>query len=152
MRFLHTSDWHLGMTFRGGVSYRRDQKYMIEHICRIAVDEQVDGILLAGDVFDKSIASQEALQLYDEAMTYICGTLGIPVYLIAGNHDGAERIAQCNELLKKSGLYIAGALEETPQVVNAGNVDIYLLPWISTDKVKSVYPDEAEQVHSMEDA
>ena len=39
MRFLHTSDWHLGMTFRGGVSYRRDQKYMIEHICRIAVDE-----------------------------------------------------------------------------------------------------------------
>ncbi len=152
MRFLHTSDWHLGMTFRGGVSYRRDQKYMIEHICRIAVDEQVDGILFAGDVFDKSIASQEALQLYDEAMTYICGTLGIPVYLIAGNHDGAERISQCNELLKKSGLYIAGALEETPQVVNAGNVDIYLLPWISTDKVKSVYPDEAEQVHSMEDA
>ena len=54
MRFLHTSDWQLGMTFRGGVSYRRDQKYMIEHICRIAVDEQVDGILLAGDVFDKS--------------------------------------------------------------------------------------------------
>lgn len=152
MRFLHTSDWHLGMTFRGGVSYRRDQKYMIDHICRIAVDEQVDGILLAGDVFDKSIASQEALQLYDEVMTHICGTLGIPVYLIAGNHDGAERISQCNELLKKSGLYIAGALEETPQIINAGNVDIYLLPWISTDKVKSVYPDEAEQVHSMEDA
>ena len=152
MRFLHTSDWHLGMTFRGGVSYRRDQKYMIDHICRIAVDEQVDGILLAGDVFDKSIASQEALQLYDEVMTHICGTLGIPVYLIAGNHDGAERISQCNELLKKSGLYIAGALEETPQIINAGNVDIYLLPWISTDKVKSIYPDEAEQVHSMEDA
>ena len=152
MRFLHTSDWHLGMTFRGGVSYRRDQKYMIDHICRIAVDEQVDGILLAGDVFDKSIASQEALQLYDEVMTHICGTLGIPVYLIAGNHDGAERISQCNELLKKSGLYIAGALEGTPQIINAGNVDIYLLPWISTDKVKSIYPDEAEQVHSMEDA
>ena len=152
MRFLHTSDWHLGMTFRGGVSYRRDQKYMIDHICRIAVDEQVDGILLAGDVFDKSIASQEALQLYDEVMTHICGTLGIPVYLIAGNHDGAERISQCNELLKKSGLYIAGALEEIPQIINAGNVDIYLLPWISTDKVKSIYPDEAEQVRSMEDA
>ena len=152
MKFLHTSDWHLGMTFRGGISYRADQKFAIEKICRIAVDEKVDGILLAGDVFDKSIASQEALQLYDEVMTYICGSLNIPVYLIAGNHDGAERISQCNELLKKSGLYIAGALEEKPQVVNCGDVDIYLLPWISTDKVKSVYPEEGETISIMEEA
>jgi len=93
MRFLHTSDWHLGMTFRGGVSYALDQKYVIEKICQIAVDEKVDGILLAGDVFDKSIASTEALHVYDEVMTYICATLEIPVYVIAGNHDGAERIS-----------------------------------------------------------
>ncbi len=152
MKFLHTSDWHLGMTFRGGISYRDDQKYAINKICQIAVDEKVDGILLAGDVFDKSIASQEALQLYDEVMTYICSTLNIPVYLIAGNHDGAERISQCNELLKKSGLYIAGALEEKPYVVNAGDVDIYLLPWISTDKVRTTYPEECESISSMEEA
>lgn len=152
MRFLHTSDWHLGMTFRGGVSYALDQKYVIEKICQIAVDEKVDGILLAGDVFDKSIASSEALHLYDEVMTYICATLEIPVYVIAGNHDGAERISSCNELLKKSGLYIAGALSDQPQVVNAGDVDIYLLPWISTDRVKAVYPDKADEIHSMEDA
>ncbi|MBR3306211.1 MAG: exonuclease SbcCD subunit D [Lachnospiraceae bacterium] len=152
MKFLHTSDWHLGMTFRGGVSYAMDQRYAIEKICQIAVDEKVDGILLAGDVFDKSIASAEAVHLYDEVMTYICGTIGIPVYLIAGNHDGAERISQCNELLKKSGLFIAGALSDTAQVINAGDVDIYLLPWISTDKVKSVYPDESDKISSMEDA
>ena len=152
MKFLHTSDWHLGMTFRGGISYKDDQKYVINEICKIAVDEKVDGILLAGDVFDKGIASQEAIQIYDEVMTYICATLNIPVYLIAGNHDGAERISQCNELLKKSGLFIAGALEQEPQVVNAGDVDIYMLPWISTDKVKSVYPEAAENINSMEDA
>lgn len=51
MKFLHTSDWHLGMTFRGGISYCLDQKYAIEQICKIAVEEKVDGILLAGDVF-----------------------------------------------------------------------------------------------------
>ncbi|MBP5164812.1 MAG: exonuclease SbcCD subunit D [Lachnospiraceae bacterium] len=152
MRFLHTSDWHLGMTFRGGVSYAVDQKYVIEKICRIASDEKVDGILLAGDVFDKSIASSEALHLYDEVMTYICATLEIPVYVIAGNHDGAERISSCNGLLKKSGLYIAGALSDKPQVVNTGDVDIYLLPWISTDRVKATYPDEADEIRSMEDA
>ncbi len=152
MKFLHTSDWHLGMTFRGGFSYYEDQQFAINKICQIAVDEKVDGILLAGDVFDKSIASQEALQLYDETMTYICGSLNIPVYLIAGNHDGAERISQCNELLKKSGLYIVGALEKKLSVVNVGDVDIYMLPWISTDKVKSVFPEESQDVVSLEDA
>ena len=152
MRFLHTSDWHLGMTFRGGVSYASDQKYAIDRICRIAMDERVDGILLAGDVFDKSIASAEALKLYDEVMTHICSVLNIPVYVIAGNHDGAERLSQCNELLKKSGLYIAGSLSERPQVVSTGDVDIYLLPWISTDRVKAVYPDAAEEINSMEAA
>lgn len=152
MKLLHTSDWHLGMTLRGGFSYELDQKYAIEKICKIAVDEKVDGILIAGDVFDKSIASKEAIQLYDDIMTYICNTLDIPIYLIAGNHDGAERISQCSELLKKSGLYIAGSLSEKPQVINKGDVDIYLLPWISTDKVKSVYPDEIDNINSLEDA
>ncbi|MBO5610102.1 MAG: exonuclease SbcCD subunit D [Eubacterium sp.] len=152
MRFLHTSDWHLGMTFRGGMSFESDQKYAIDKICKIAEDEKVDGILLAGDIFDKSIASQDAIKLYDEIMTYVCGTLNLPVYMIAGNHDGAERLSQCNELLKKSGLYIAGSLQDKPQVVNVGDVDIYLLPWISTDKVKSIYPEEIENINSMEDA
>ena len=152
MKFLHTSDWHLGMTFRGGVSYALDQKYAIGQICRIAEDEKVNGILLAGDVFDKSIASAEALRVYDEILTHICAELGIPVYMIAGNHDGAERISQCSELLKQSGLFIAGALTAEPQVINAGDVDIYLLPWISTDRVKATYPDRAEEIDSMEDA
>ncbi len=152
MKLLHTSDWHLGMTFKSGLTYREDQRFFIDKICEIAINEKVDGILLAGDVFDKSIASQDALLLYNEAMTYICGTLGIPVYIVAGNHDGAERIASCNELLKKSGLYIAGALSDKPQVVNLGNTDIYLLPWISTDKVKAIFPEKAEEITSMEDA
>ncbi len=152
MKFLHTSDWHLGMTFRGGVSFAADQRFAIEKICETAVEEKVDGILLAGDVFDKSIASSEALHIYDETMTRICAELGIPVYMIAGNHDGAERISQCNELLKKSGLYIAGALSNDPQIINTSDVDIYLLPWISTDKVKAVYPDRAEEISSLEDA
>ncbi len=140
------------MTFRGGVSYAEDQRYAIDGICRIAEEEGVCGILLAGDVFDKSIASSEALRLYDEAITHICGALKIPVFMIAGNHDGAERIAQCRELLRGSGLYIAGILSEKPQKANIGDVDIYLLPWISTDKVRAVYPERAEEIESMEDA
>jgi len=152
MKLLHTSDWHLGMTFSGGISYKEDQEFAIQKICEIAVNEKVDGILLAGDVFDKSIASHDALDTYNAVITYICTTLNIPVYIIAGNHDGADRISQLRELLKKSGLFICGALEEKPYVVSLNDTDIFLLPWISTDKVKSIYPQEAESIKTMEDA
>lgn len=149
MKLLHTSDWHLGMTFRGGISYDDDQRYMIDQICKVAVKEKVEGILLAGDVFDKGIASQDALKLYDETMTRICGEMKIPIYMIAGNHDGAKRLSSCNKLLANSGLHIVGELTDYPQYVTADDVDIYFLPWISTDKVKSLYDDEIE---SLEDA
>jgi len=152
MKLLHTSDWHLGMSYRNGATYAMDQRFFIDRICKIAIENKVDGIMIAGDIFDKSIASQEALQIYDGVMTYICGDLNIPVYIIAGNHDGAERLSSCNELLKKSGLFIAGALRNKPEVINNGDVDIYMLPWISTDKVKSVYPEYAKDVETMEDA
>lgn len=151
MKLIHTSDWHLGMTYRGG-NYGEDQRFFIEKICEIALKEQAEGIIIAGDVFDKSIAAAEAVALYDEAMTRICVDLGLKVYLVAGNHDGAERLSQCNALLRKSGLFIAGALEAEPIVINEGDTDLYLLPWISTDKVKSIFPNEAEQITSLERA
>lgn len=152
MKLLHTSDWHLGMALRGGISYAIDQKYVINEICKIASNEGVDGILIAGDVYDKSIASQEAMKMCSEIISYICAGLKIPVYMIAGNHDGPERISQFADLLVNSGLYIAGSLSEQVKTINIGDVDIYLLPWISTDKVKTVYPDMADKVVSMEDA
>lgn len=152
MKLLHTSDWHLGMTYRNGITYEQDQRYVINSICNIAKNKNVDGILIAGDVFDKSIASQDAIKLYDEIITYICTSLHIPVYMIAGNHDGAERLSQCSEILKLGGLNICGSLSETPYVINKGDVDIYLLPWISTDKVKSVYYERADEINSLEDA
>ena len=152
MKLLHTSDWHLGMARPGGMTYESDQNYVIGEVCRIAEEEDADGILLAGDVFDKSVASRDAIRMYDRIMTRICGEMKIPVYLIAGNHDGAARIAQCSDLLRASGLFIAGALTKEPRVIDGGDADIFLLPWISTDKVKSVYPEEAEKIRSLEDA
>lgn len=152
MKLLHTSDWHLGLTFSGGISFEADQRYALDSILEIISEEHVDGVLISGDVFDKSIVSQEALRLYDEYITRICIDLNVPVFLIAGNHDSPERLSGCRKLLEKSGLYICGVLEKEPCIINRGDTDIYLLPWISTDKVKSLYPDEAEKIVSMEDA
>lgn len=152
MKLIHTSDWHLGMLCRNGQNYADDQRFFVNQICETARREGAEGVIIAGDIFDKSIASQEAITLYDEAMTKLCNEYGLKVYIVAGNHDGAERLAQCNTLLRNSGLFIAGSLKAEPQVVNEGSTDIYLLPWISTDRVKSAYPDEAELVTSLEAA
>lgn len=152
MKLLHTSDWHLGMTFRNGMSFDEDQRFFIDKICEISTDNNVDALLIAGDIFDRSIASKDAINLYDEAVTYICSKLKIPVFIIAGNHDGAYRLASCKRLLKNSGLFIMGALEEEISVETIGDVDIYMLPWISTDKVKSIYPKEADNISNLEDA
>ena len=152
MKLLHTSDWHLGITMRGASNYNQDQKYIIGEICKIASSESVDGIIIAGDVFDKNVASLEAIRLYDEVITDISSSLNIPVFIIAGNHDGSDRLSQLNRLLVNSGVYIAGSLEREPKMYNFGDTDIYMLPWISTDRVKTIYPEDAEKIESLEDA
>lgn len=152
MKLLHTSDWHLGMTFRNGISYADDQRFFIEKICDIAIEHKVQAIMIAGDIYDKSIASKEAIDLYNRAIEKMCLELEIPVLIIAGNHDGAERLSMLSELLKKAGLYVQGALTKEPAIVNLGDTDIFMLPWITTDKVKTIYTEEADNINTIEDA
>lgn len=151
MKLLHTSDWHLGISFRGA-SAAEDQRYFIEQIRHIITEHGVDAVLIAGDVFDRSIASAEAIALYDEAVTSICAGLHVRLFIIAGNHDGAQRLAQCGRLLETAGLYVCGSLEREPRGIISGDAEIFMLPWISTDKVRALYPEEADGIVSMQDA
>ncbi len=151
MKLLHTSDWHLGAS-EGEHSLKNDQVHFIEEILRIIEEKKVDAVLIAGDVYDRSVASAEAIKLYDEAMTRICMDLKVPVLMIAGNHDSAERLSSCSDLLAKAGLHVQGALEKEIACVSFEDTDIYLLPWITEAKVKSIYPEKAEQITSMEEA
>jgi len=151
MKLLHTSDWHLGMAFRG-VDIQEDQKHFLEQIYKIIKEEKIEGVLLAGDVFDRSVASSDAIALYDAAMTKICIELNVPVMMAAGNHDGAERLASCNQLLKKSGLYIAGSLKREIEPIIFEDTEVYLLPWFTLEKARAVYPEYAEEMHTLEEA
>ena len=151
MILLHTSDWHLGAA-EGVRPLLEDQEFFIEEICRIIDREGVNAVLIAGDVFDRSVSSAEAIRLYDHAMTSICLKRGIPACIIAGNHDSAERLASCSRLLSEVGLHIAGALTRTPQVASLGDTEVFLLPWITEAKVKGVFPEEKEGIQSLEDA
>lgn len=151
MKLLHTSDWHLGMTDCER-SLLEDQRFFIDEICKIVEAEQIDAVLIAGDVYDRSVPSGEAIRLYDYAVTRICKDLHIPILMIAGNHDSAERLSNCSELLAASGLYVCGAIEREPQVVAFGDAEVFLLPWITEEKVKSIYPESRESVQSLADA
>ncbi|MGN0633552.1 MAG: exonuclease SbcCD subunit D [Oscillospiraceae bacterium] len=151
MRFLHTSDWHLG-AMDADRSLSDDQRFFIDKICEVITEKNIDAVLLAGDVFDRSVPSAEAIKLYDLAMTKICLELHVPVLCIAGNHDGAERLSSCCELLEAAGLHIVGSLAREPKKVSFDDSEVYFLPWITEEKVKSVYPEEREKVSSLEDA
>ena len=146
MILLHTSDWHLG-AWEGELSLREDQEHFIGQIVEIVKTKHADAVLIAGDVFDRAVASAEAIGLYDKAMTALCKECGVSVYIIAGNHDGAERLQSCSGLLEKAGLYICGELKADADPLPLGeDAELFLLPWITAEKVRSVYPAEKESV------
>ena len=145
MIFLHTSDWHLGAT-GGERDLWDDQKYFIDAICGIVREKRVDAVLLAGDVYDRSVPAASAIGLYDYAMNRLCGELGVKVQTIAGNHDSAERLASCAGLLDKAGLYLQGAAQREPRVVEFADSQVFFLPWMTEEKIKSLYPEERDGI------
>lgn len=151
MLFLHTSDWHLGAT-ASDQDLSEDQRAFIDAICRIVQERHVDAVLIAGDVYDRSVPSGAAVGLYDYAMDRLCRELGVRVLVIAGNHDSAERLGSCGSLLDKAGLHVLGAAQREPKAVEFPDTQVFLLPWITEEKVKSLYPQEAEGIGSLTDA
>ena len=97
MRILHTSDLHLGISLMGR-SLLEHQQWMIEELAQVAKREQVAAVLISGDIFDRSVVAAEVISLYNQMATKLCLELGVKVFLIAGNHDGAERLASCSAL------------------------------------------------------
>lgn len=151
MIFLHTSDWHLGAT-GGERDLWDDQKYFIDAICGIVREKRVDAVLLAGDVYDRSVPAASAIGLYDYAMNRLCGELGVKVLTIAGNHDSAERLASCAGLLDKAGLYLQGAAQREPRVVEFVDSQVFFLPWMTEEKIKSLYPEERDGITDLTEA
>ena len=151
MIFLHTSDWHLG-AMGGERDLWDDQKYFIDAICGIVREKRVDAVLLAGDVYDRSVPAASAIGLYDYAMERLCGELGVKVLTIAGNHDSAERLASCAGLLDKAGLYLQGAAQREPRVVAFADSQVFFLPWMTEEKIKSLYPEEQDSINGLTDA
>ena len=109
MRFLHTADWHLGRIFYGQY-LTDDQAHVLEHqFFTILKDEKIDGILLAGDIFDRAVPPIEAVELWDFIITRLAMDYKVPLFVVSGNHDGAERLEVGRSMLSQSGIHIWGS-------------------------------------------
>ena len=112
MRIVHTADWHLGKMFYGEYLTEEQHYVLTEQFLPLLRDEHIDAVVLAGDVYDRSLPPAEAVALFDEISTKITAELGIPFILISGNHDSASRLSFGSRLLAKQQLYIAGEFEK----------------------------------------
>ena len=144
MKFAHISDLHLGKRVHQ-ISMIEDQKYILDKIVELAAQEEVDGIFIAGDVYDKVYPSAEAVALFDSFLVKLAKE-DIKVFVISGNHDSPERIAFLGQLTQKAGVYLSPVYDGEVKKVSLedvhGKLNIYLLPFIKPVHVRHFFSEE----------
>ncbi|MDO4287760.1 MAG: exonuclease SbcCD subunit D [Eubacterium sp.] len=144
MKILHTSDWHIGKSLNEQ-SLLEDQAYALEKFLECVRKEAPDVVIVAGDIYDRSVPSKEALSLVDRVFSELILDIKVPVLVIGGNHDGRERLAFSGGILGRQGLYIAGNYTADPKPVtlsdNWGAVDFWLVPFIKPVEYKNLVKD-----------
>ena len=155
MKLLHLSDLHLGKKLNEFSLYE-DQKYILQRIVQMICAKQPDCVLLAGDIYDKPVPPAEAVVLFDDFLNQLA-ELKVPVCIISGNHDSAERLAFGAQLMSGSGIHFAGSYNGEEQKLmledEFGRVNIFLLPFLKPAVVKHWAPEEAAaEISSYHDA
>ena len=152
MKIIHLSDLHLGKRVNE-YSMIPDQEYILKQIEEIIREEEPEAVVLAGDIYDKSVPSAEAVVLFDRFLNEIVSPQR-KVFVISGNHDSAERLAFGGRLMEGSGLFISeiynGAVKPVILRDDWGDVCIYLLPFIKPVHVREAFPEE--KIESFTDA
>lgn len=144
MKLIHLSDLHIGRRIKE-YSMIEDQAYILKVILGIIDTEKPDGVIIAGDVYDKSVPSAEAVVLLDDFL-YRIAERKIPAFIISGNHDSAERLSFGNRLMSQGGIHISPVYEGEVAPVTLtdkhGSVNIYMLPFVKPVDVRRYYPEE----------
>lgn len=150
MKLFHISDLHIGIKIYG-MSQIEEQRHILNTIVQNAVDERIDGIILAGDIYDKQTPSAEGVVVFDEFLTALSKN-NISVFMIWGNHDSKERIAFGSSILKDSNIYISPVYNGTVSPITLtdeyGNINIYLLPFLKPQYVRAFADTEIPDYNS----
>lgn len=144
MKFIHLSDLHLGKRVNE-YSMLEDQKYILTKVIHIIDEENPDGVLIAGDIYDKTVPGAEAVQLFDDFL-YRLSERKLQVFVISGNHDSPERLAFGGRLMDRSGVHLSPVYDGTVSCVDLedayGKVHVYMLPFLKPSHVRRFYPEE----------
>lgn len=144
MRFLHTADLHIGKRVNE-FSMLEDQEYILRQILKTADKEQVEVVLIAGDVYDKQVPSAEAVRLFDWFLTQL-NSRKLPVFVIGGNHDSVERLSFGAQIMEESGVYLTQSYDGKVVPVRLedeyGPVNLWMLPFLKPAMVKRFFPEQ----------
>lgn len=144
MKFIHLSDLHLGKRVHE-FSMHDEQKAILEQILQIIDTEKPDGVLIAGDIYDKSVPPAEAVMLFDEFLVNL-SSRNLQVFIISGNHDSPERIAFGARIMESGGIHLSpvydGNIKPFTMSDEYGSVNIYMLPFIKPSHVRRYFADE----------
>ena len=150
MKFIHLSDLHLGIRVND-FSMSEDQRYILDRILDIIDSEAPDGIIIAGDIYDKSMPPAEAVAMFDDFISSIAERK-IKTFIISGNHDSAERIAFGSRIMNAGGIYLSpvynGDIKPVVMEDEFGTVNIYMLPFVRPSAVRAFYPDDDTDSYS----
>ena len=150
MKLIHLSDLHIGKRVNE-VSMIEDQVFILDRILEIIDEEQADAVLIAGDVYDKTIPSGEAVTLFDDFLCRLAERK-LPTLIISGNHDSPERLAFGNRLFAAEGIHISpvyhGKMEPVTLSDEFGPVDFWLLPFVKPAHVKRFFPEETVETYT----
>lgn len=149
MKFIHTADWHLGKLVHG-VYMTENQREVLEQFVAIVAEEKPDAVVIAGDLYDRSVPPTDAVELLDEILFKINVELKTPVVAIAGNHDSAERLSFGSSWYKHSQLYLSGKLTNSFRPVQINGVNFYLVPYAEPGVVRQLLSDDS--IHSHQEA
>lgn len=144
MKIMHLSDLHIGKKVNE-YSMLQDQIYILKEILQIIDDEKVETVIIAGDVYDRSLPPNEALELFDEFLYQLSGR-NVNVFVISGNHDSPERISYGGRMMTENKIFLSPVYDGNVKPITLnddyGEVNFYLLPFIRPADIRRYFPDE----------
>ena len=150
MKIFHTGDWHIGKSVNG-FYMTEDQEFIMKQLYEEIKVEKPDLVLIAGDLYDRSVPPVQAIELLNKVLGKIVKELKTPIIALAGNHDSNERIDFASELLRESGLYLSGTLKREIQKITIndehGPVNFYPIPYADPPVVRDLFEDESIKNH-----
>ena len=146
MKILHTADWHIGRKLNG-LDLLSEQKYVLDQLIDSVIEEEPDVIVIAGDLFDRSNPSKEALELVNQYLYKLNIELKKPAFVISGNHDSKERLNYGSAWFKESGLYISTSIEAALKPIKHEGHHFYLLPHVDVLEVRHYFDDDSIKSH-----